>query len=147
MAKSRSGDGKWRYVLFDLDLSFIIEKSGANAQLGTLNVNKRPFNPIIYNLFKNDEFTEYFYERLDMHMKSTISPEAVTARIDAIYNEIEKDMQYEIARWKDATDNSGVIPIESPTVAIAEVTSYATSRKPNGSMAQISAVATRTASR
>ena len=55
-------DGKWRYVLFDLDLSFIIEKSGANAQLGTLNVNKRPFNPIIYNLFKNDEFTEYFYD-------------------------------------------------------------------------------------
>jgi len=108
VAKSRSGDGKWRYVLFDLDLSFIIEKSGANAQLGTLKVTSRPFNPIIYNLLKNDEFTEYFYERLDMHMKSTISPEAVTARIDAIYNEIEKDMQYEIARWKDATDNSGM---------------------------------------
>lgn len=108
VAKSRAGDGKWRYILFDLDLSFILEKSGANAYLGSLNINKRPFNPLFYNLFKNDEFKDYFYERLDAHMKTTISPETVTARIDAIYNLIAHDMKYEIERWKDATDESGM---------------------------------------
>ena len=108
VAKSRAGDGKWRYILFDLDLSFILEKSGANAYLGSLNINKRPFNPLFYNLFKNDEFKDYFYERLDFHMKNTISPEKVTERIDAIYNLISNDMKYEIERWKDAKDDSGM---------------------------------------
>lgn len=105
---SEDSDGKWRYILFDLDLSFIIEKSGANTYLGSVKVNSRPFNPIIYNLLKNDEFCEYFYARLDMHMKSTISNEAFNARVDHVYNEIAHDMYYDIERWKNVTDNSGM---------------------------------------
>ncbi len=104
VAKSRSGDGKWRYILYDLDLSFTGENSGANNYLGEHRPTKRPFNSVIYNLLKNDEFYAYFNERLEMHFATTLSPETVLARIEAIKGEISHDMQYEIERWKHVTE-------------------------------------------
>ena len=113
LCKTRYGDGKWRWILFDLDLSFEIQKSGANTYLGSLSAKKRPFNPVIYNLLKNKEFSQYFEDRLMMHVGSTLSNENVRARIDAVYNEIAPDMLYEIDRWKDVPDSAGMARLRS----------------------------------
>lgn len=107
ICKTRHGDGKWHWILFDLDLSFEVQRSGAASFLGSLSVTKRPFNPVIYNLLKNREFSAYFEERLMMHVGSTLTNENVKARIDAIYNEIAPDMVYEIERWKNVPDPDG----------------------------------------
>lgn len=116
VCKSRNGDGKWRWILFDLDLSFEASRSGAVSYLGSLSVKRRPFNPVIYNLLKNKEFSSYFEERMNMHVASTLSNEQVKGRIDAIYNEIAPDMVYEIERWKSETDNSGMSRLRSVSV-------------------------------
>ncbi len=118
ICKTRYGDGKWRWILFDLDLAFLLQRSGADTYLGSLKVESRPFNPIIYNLLKNKEFSAYFEERLMMHVGTTLSNEAVKGRIDSIYNEVAHDMVYEIERWKNEVDNSGVA--RSKTVAAWE---------------------------
>lgn len=113
ICKTRYGDGKWHWILFDLDLAFLSQSSGAGTYLGALNIKSRPFNPVIYNLLKNEEFSAYFEERLMMHVSSTLSNETVKNRIDSVYNEIAHDMVYEIERWKDVSDPAGMARLKS----------------------------------
>ncbi len=101
VCRSTEGDGKWRFILFDLDLGFGTAASGADTYLDGYYHNSKPYNAMFYNLLKNDEFYEYFNKRLELHLSSTLSVESVAARVDFIQNQLEADIKYEIDRWKD----------------------------------------------
>lgn len=97
--KSTEGDGKWRFILFDCDMSF--ENGHASGRVNYLFKDSKfsKMHGLIRSLLKNDEFRALFLERLEFHCNNTFTPEKSIARIDAIVSEIEHDMQYNTARW------------------------------------------------
>ncbi len=105
VCRSTEGDGKWRFILFDLDLGFGTANSGASTYLEKYSFKAKPYNAMLWQLLKNDEFYNYFNERLEFHLSSTLSVENVTARVNFIQNQIAADMPYEIDRWKKENSN------------------------------------------
>lgn len=105
VCRSTEGDGKWRFILFDLDLGFGTAASGASTYLDSYAYKSRPYNAMFYKLLKNDEFYNYFNERFEFHLSTTLSVENVIARTDFIKGQLAGDMPYEIARWKDENSN------------------------------------------
>ena len=101
VARSTEGDGKWRFILFDMDMSCSSTSSGVQTYLESYHATTKPYNALFWKLLKNDTFREYFDKRFEMHLSTTLSPETVNARIDYIYGQIAPDMPYEIERWKD----------------------------------------------
>lgn len=102
--KSSEGDGKWRYILYDLDRAFYYSTSGAEHLLGEYVAEGKPYNCLFYKLMQNDDFYARFNERLDFHMKNTFDPERSLAHFNFIVSQIEHDMVYEIERWKNETE-------------------------------------------
>lgn len=97
--KSTEGDGKWRFILFDCDMSF--ESGHASGRVNYLfkDANYAKMHGLIRSLLKNDEFRALFLERMEYHCNQTFTPEKSVAQIDKIVSQIEHDMQYNIARW------------------------------------------------
>ncbi len=105
VARSTENNGKWYFILFDMDLSFDTAYSGAQTYLKEYSYDTKPFNSLIYKLMKNDEFLEYFKARFEGHLATTLSPETINARIDYITSLIAHDMEYEIQRWAAHNSN------------------------------------------
>ena len=102
--KSSDADGKWRYILYDLDRAFYYTTSGAVHFLGEYVTEGKPYNPLFYKILQNDEFYAYFMERFAFHMENTFDPEVTLAHFNSIVSMIEQDMPYEIERWKNETE-------------------------------------------
>ncbi len=97
--RSTEGDGKWRFILFDCDISFENGTQTGEANYLFANSNYSRMHGLIRSLLKNSEFRALFLERLEQHCTDTFSEEKAVARIDAIVSEIAHDMQYNIERW------------------------------------------------
>lgn len=99
-----SGDGKWRWVLFDLDWAFW------NSQLD-LNSVRRWLNPggagrenlydntLFVKLMENKEIEEKFFLRLGELMRTTFDSDYVIAKFDARYQELLPEMERHIQRY------------------------------------------------
>lgn len=97
--KSGGGDGKWRYILYDVDRAFSYDESSVSHYLSKYTSGTKPPNNIIYKLLQNEEFYAFFKERLELHISSTFSEENVRAVFESIISEIRPDIPYEIERW------------------------------------------------
>ncbi len=105
MYKSSEGDGKWRFILYDLDRSFYDLYPKANLYLTRDSVKTRPFSGIIVRLLKNDGFRAQFFERLDFHVNNTFDPEKACAHLQSMMDAVAHDIRPDIARWKDEMDS------------------------------------------
>ena len=111
--RSRELDGKWHWLLFDLDQTFAaftkqygsgtVESMLAACET-TNSAGCRDYNCIFYKMFQNSRFRDEFYERLQWWAENDLSAEAVSARCDRMMDEIEHDMQYSIPRWANLND-------------------------------------------
>lgn len=97
--RSTEGDGKWRFILFDTDISFEsgYKKGEVNYLFADPEYNR--MHGLIRSLLDNAEFRALFLSRFEAHCTDTFSEEKAVARIDAIASEIEHDMQYNVERW------------------------------------------------
>jgi hypothetical protein len=94
-------DGRWYFVFYDLDATWVGNKPtasyylrcGSDAQQGGLH------NRMINSLLANEEFRKLFMERLSLHMHKTFSPKNATAVFDALVNTIRPEMERNCERW------------------------------------------------
>lgn len=97
-------DGKWRWILFDLDQSFF------SWSYQTIKW-KLPFEPyahgnnyylnttLMNRLIKNPKFRELYIKTWAYHLKNTFEPTRLNKILDKMVNEIKSEMPYHIKRW------------------------------------------------
>ena len=100
MYKSSEGDGRWRFILYDLDRSYYYNRPAVDLYLGNKPVTTRPYSGILNRLLKNDDFYNLFCERLELHVRETFDPDKAAAHLRAMMEVVDHDMHYEIDRWK-----------------------------------------------
>lgn len=102
------GDDKWRYALYDLDLTLNDDgTNGPTFMLGRYNRGLYTFNALIFKLLKNPEFMELFLSRMQLLYTTILSEEKVLKVVDAFVEKIEHDMEHSCAVWGPRDDSSG----------------------------------------
>lgn len=96
--------GKWRWILYDTDLSMI--SSGFDSVAAHLNPNGTGASDwvstkLINALLKNPEFKEAFIRRMAWQMNTIWTPENLNTKIDEYVALIQPDMQRECTRWPE----------------------------------------------
>lgn len=99
----KSTEGKWRFMLYDLDWS--LWNTNLSMNYTVLN---RDIPPVTYvysvyeiarKLYKNSEFKELYLKTLAYHLENTFKPERMNKIVDELAKEIETEMPYHIKRW------------------------------------------------
>ena len=97
-------NGKWRWILFDLDQSFF------SWSYNTIKW-KLPFEPyahgnnyylnttLMNRIIKNPKFRELYIKTWAYHLKNTFKPDRMNKILDKMVNEIKSEMPYHIKRW------------------------------------------------
>ena len=97
-------DGKWRWILFDLDQTFF------SWSYKTIKWDL-PFDPyahgnnyylntsLMSNLIKNPKFREMYIETFAKHLNTTFKPDRMNQILDRMVDEIKNEMPYHIDRW------------------------------------------------
>ena len=103
VAKSPDYDGgKWHFILFDTDLCFAADSNMQTAFNRFMNKSSMATDNVMFrNFMKNAEFRDYFFTRLGELMKTALSPEEASKRIDYVYGQVVDDMPYNIDHWKN----------------------------------------------
>ncbi|MEE4311800.1 MAG: CotH kinase family protein, partial [candidate division KSB1 bacterium] len=104
-------DGKWRWILFDLDLGFGAHGRGqydsntlanATATSATYYANPSWSTLLFRKLLENDDFKDNFIQRFAGHMNTTFKPERVLAIIDSLQTLLAPEIQRHKERWQDS---------------------------------------------
>ena len=96
-----TADGyKWTWILFDTDLAFIRAADNTlpylmNTDLG-FEITTRTF---AVRMLKNQEYRDYFLERLAWQMREVWTEENLIPHIDEFYELLKEDMKKECDRW------------------------------------------------
>ncbi|MBR3760506.1 MAG: CotH kinase family protein [Ruminococcus sp.] len=86
--KLEYADGKWRYMLYDLDFSADYFDDARSLvgfdSLNNLYMGGDPYNfvPMFYNLLNNKDFADQFYNSYIDIMKNNFEPVRVSAKLD-----------------------------------------------------------------
>ncbi|MCK4394574.1 CotH kinase family protein, partial [Candidatus Bipolaricaulota bacterium] len=128
--RPRSPDGKWRWIMWDIDTGF--GDIDTSSEFGTSNPAshntlawatrdgpRHDLGPdwddggytlwsalILRKLLENDEYRLYFINRFADLLNTTLHPENVIARIDALAAIIKTDIPQEMARWSNEWEGS-----------------------------------------
>lgn len=94
-------DGKWRYVLYDMDWSigFNIDYAYKVNMFDYLK-NESMMGKVLMSLFKNQEFKQLFKNRADTLLKNDFSSENLLKNINMMESDLEPLMQEQIERWR-----------------------------------------------
>ena len=107
--RDRGPDGRWRWLMFDLDFGFngwshdhtynmiyfITNPTGPKSQYPSWT------NFIIRTLLTNEEFRTDYLNRLADHLNTVYKPERVLQRIEEMRAQFEPEMARHIDRWKN----------------------------------------------
>lgn len=100
-------DGKWHWMLFDLDYAFSLVNYDENYikrfMLGPYHGQAKCNNSLPRNLLKNKDFREKFILRYFHHLKTTFDPDRVISVMDDLSREIKDEMPRQEARWGKPT--------------------------------------------
>jgi len=100
----KKNNGKWRFILKDLDFGLGATISGNSTSYNALTYNannsdnteqKRLFN----KLMQHDKFRKEFYTRFAVYMGNMLHKNTTTAIIDSIQSLIEPEMTYHSGKW------------------------------------------------
>ena len=98
----KSSDGKWRWMLYDLDLCDFSNRLLSDFLFLKIN-NNIDWVTIMNKLAENNEFRDLYLTSLGKYLKTTFKPERVNAIIDKLVGEIENEMPYQIDKWRHVT--------------------------------------------
>ena len=92
---------KWKWILFDLDMSFRVDRNTARDWLtpGGVGTVTQQDNTLFVKLMENAEARDYFLRRMGELLRTTFSAQNVIARIQARYDLIAPEMPAECERW------------------------------------------------
>jgi hypothetical protein len=104
--RPRTDDGKWRWILFDVDAGFGLwgNYDFNSILLATAENSKEWNNPpwstfLLRNLLKNKDFEEEFIQKSAAYLSYTFRPEEVVSKINSAQEKIELEFQKHINRW------------------------------------------------
>ncbi len=114
--RPRTADGRWRWLLFDIDLGFIWEDDDTLEWVTDPTGMADKQNPLwstfmLRNLLRNHEFKNAFINRFADYFASVFSTESVIGKIDEFQKNLEPEMPMHIDRWKNSDIYGG--PIDS----------------------------------
>ena len=97
---------QWKWVLFDLDLSYQIDRNNvrewlAGGDVGSITAQDAT---LFRKLMKNDSVRDYFLTRMGQLLSTTLSAENVIGKIQARYKLIGPEMAANCKRWNWKTD-------------------------------------------
>ena len=112
MWRERKEDGKWRWILFDLDYGFGMPNMNSTgysnntleyATSSNEGWYKAPeWSTLIFRkLLANKEFETKFIQRFSSYMNSVFHTDTVLATITKLQNVLEPGMPRHIQRWED----------------------------------------------
>ncbi|MBO4884497.1 MAG: lamin tail domain-containing protein [Clostridia bacterium] len=100
--RSADEDGLWRWILFDTDWGFYtydtnsmrrwLDPEGAGS-------GKKTDNTLFVELMKNPAIQDKFLRRYNELFVSSFAPEIVFGKMDALYAELEPEIDQHLARW------------------------------------------------
>ena len=96
------GDGKWRYVLYDLDWGLFHSEYGGPAHvlnpegMGQYHISSNIF---IVRLLEVPEIRERFLTRSGQFFQTVLTTENMIALLDDMVAQIQPEMQLHFARW------------------------------------------------
>lgn len=99
-------DGRWRWLLFDVDRSFGLGTTSSFDMIGWIKAeaitpdNLSWPNILFRNLLENEGFKHRFINQLADLMNTTFRPEHAIAAIDSFAYRIEPEMPRHIQRWQ-----------------------------------------------
>ena len=99
--RSDEGDGRWRWILFDLDWAF---HNDSNSYSDWLNrkgcgLKNATDNTLFRALMSNDEVKDYFLRRLGERMAGAWCSEVIVAKIDERQTLLIPEMEQNYTRW------------------------------------------------
>lgn len=105
--RPKSGQGKWRWILYDTDLGFGLNGTGYSLDmfewLKERAGNERKYLPntliIFMELLKSAEFRTEFSKTCLLQMGTVYRPSSVVSKIDSIRNNLEEEMGFHAERW------------------------------------------------
>lgn len=105
----KSYDGKWRFMLYDLDWS--LWNTNLSMNYTVLNTHIPPVTYVysVYEisrkLYQNNEFKDMYLKTFAYHLENTFKPERMHKIVDELAKEIETEMPYHIQRWPGMHSN------------------------------------------
>ena len=92
---------KWKWILFDVDLSFRVDRNMPRDWLipGTVGTITPQDNTMFVKLMAVPDVRDYFLRRMGDLLRTTFSAQNVVSRIEARYNLIAPLMEANCARW------------------------------------------------
>ena len=97
-------DGKWRYLLFDLDWSLGFPVSSNFNSLDLLTDPNNEHNLFFRKIHTNNEFRNLFLNRFADLLNSHLSLSRTTEILTSLKNELLPEMSEHTARWKAPND-------------------------------------------
>lgn len=100
----KAEDPRWHIVIYDMDWAFQNPSSGIGLNKYTYRLydEVKHNNVVIYALLQNQGFRSAFLDRLSFHMRETFAPRRMTALVDEINREVEKDLPKMMKDWNES---------------------------------------------
>lgn len=92
-------DGRWRCVMFDLDLSLGASYSASFDMLQYL-LKSEGIGRLFKGLMRSAAFRQRFFDRFDQSLKTTFNPQRTKSILNRMVREIAPEMQEHIDRWR-----------------------------------------------
>lgn len=104
--RNAAADGKWRWIIYDLDLSYQIDANSISRWMKSGGVGSitQQDNTLFIRLMDNAKIRDYFLTRMGELLATTFSAENVTAKIYARYQILEPEMKKNCRRWDWSMD-------------------------------------------
>ncbi len=99
----KSDNGKWRWMLYDLDWSLWNTSLDMGYPIKQMRVPAATYLSssvtITRRLYRNSEFKDLYLSSLAKYLKTTFKPDRMKKIVDELSKEIENEMEYHIKRW------------------------------------------------
>ncbi|MBQ7786023.1 MAG: lamin tail domain-containing protein [Clostridia bacterium] len=105
---AKSGDGKWRYLLYDVDWGFFSVTGNRGKLIGGVEYVLNPkgmgdhrikSNVLVRNLIKVPEIQDRFLTRYGQYFQTVLTTEYMTNLFNEMILEIKPEMQMHMQRW------------------------------------------------
>lgn len=117
-------DGKWRWLLYDLDASFGGDCKGISATHGTLEKALDPLlgkaTRLFIRLLENESFKHQFINRYCDLLNSNFSEQQLKNSIDKVFSAVNSSMTEHTRRWRYPSVSETLIDrsLEIPDLAV-----------------------------
>jgi hypothetical protein len=96
--RPQTPDGRWRWLLYDLDFGFDFLKYHDDMVQWATTGNEES-TELFRNLLENQDFRNEFLQRSCSHMNTSFQPERVIGIIDSLAGNIEAEMPFHVNRF------------------------------------------------